>query len=278
MEKDQHKLVAERFAFESSDARNDDLPPSLVSILRRRTHRRFEDRPIDERTFQTLLACALSSPSKSDLQQLSIVRVKDPEARAAIASWIPSMPWIGTCPEFLVFCADHRRIRRICAQRGHDFSNDNLDGFVNATIDAALALETFVLAAESVGLGCCPISVLRDHIDKATDLLGLPECVYPIAGLCIGHPAAPGHLVPRLPPSVTVHVDRYDDTDLEQQVADYDRRRDAIYSIPVEKQKSTDRYGVSDDYTWSEDKARQESLPERDGFRTFLESRGFALS
>ena len=49
--------------------------------------------------------------------------------------------------------------------RGHDFANDNLDSFVNATADAALAMGGFVAAAEAAGLGCCPISLVRNHIE-----------------------------------------------------------------------------------------------------------------
>jgi len=49
------------------------------------------------------------------------------------------------------------------AWRGHTFANDHLDGFFNATVDAAIALEAFVAAAEAAGLSCYPISVIRNH-------------------------------------------------------------------------------------------------------------------
>ncbi len=270
-------LFSDRFGVACATDGTFDVPDALAGILRRRTHRRFTDAEIPEELLETLLACALSAPSKSDLQQASIVRVNDEAKRAAIASWIPTMPWVGTCPEFLVFCADHRRIRRVAELRGHDFANDSLDGFTNATIDAALALQTFILAAESVSLGCCPISVLRDHIERVSELLGLPPSVYPIAGLCVGFPAREGHLSLRLPPSVTVHEDRYDDRDLPAEVDAYDVRRDAIFSLPRDRQKYVDLFGEAEFYSWSEDKARQESQPEREGFRRFLKSRGFRL-
>ena len=67
--------------------------------------------------------------------------------------------------------------------RGKPFPNDHLDLFFNATVDAAIVLATFVRAAEAVGLGCCPISVIRDHAPTISDMLALPDKVIPVAGM-----------------------------------------------------------------------------------------------
>src|SRR6267154_2578354 len=69
-------------------------------------------------------------------------------------------------PSFLVFCGDAHRLERIGELRGHANENGKLEGFFNAAIDAALVLQTFLLAAEIAGLGCCPISVIRNHADS----------------------------------------------------------------------------------------------------------------
>jgi nitroreductase len=61
-------------------------------------------------------------------------------------------------------------------------------------------LQTFILAAETVGFGCGPISVIRNHADAVAAILQLPEKVFPVAGLCLGYPAAAGHISMRLPP------------------------------------------------------------------------------
>ena len=97
-------------------------------------------------------------------------------------------------------------------------SNENgkLEGFFNAAIDAALVLQTFILAAETAGLGCCPISVIRNHADAVADILGLPDKVFPVAGLCVGYPAAAGHVSMRLPLAATVHIDHYDERRLAE--------------------------------------------------------------
>src|SRR6266851_2180177 len=107
----------------------------------------------------------------------------------------------GSAPRrsFWVFFGDARRLERIGELRGHAADNGKLEGFFNAAIDAALVLQTFVLAAETAGLGCCPISALRNHPDAVAAILGLPNKVFPVAGLCAGYPAAAGYISMRLP-------------------------------------------------------------------------------
>ena len=127
--------------------------------------------------------------------------------------------------------------------RGKPVANGTLEGFFNATVDAALALQTFILSAETAGLGCCPISVIRNRIDQVAEILALPDKVFPVAGLCVGYPARAGFVSLRLPRTVTLHRDVYDDSGLSEAVTDYDRRRDAIHSIPKDQHRSPEEYG-----------------------------------
>ena len=270
-------LIEHRFGLPCDSGREMPADGMLAQLLTHRTHRRYTDAPVPDDLLQVLLACAFSAPSKSDLQQASVVLVKDPAKRRALADLIPDMPWIGAAAVFMVFCGDNRRIRRICELRGRAFANDNLDSFMNAAVDTGLVLQSFIVAAEAAGLGCCPISVVRNHIDEVGALLDLPDGVFPLAGLCVGVPAQEGYVSLRLPPAATVHTDRYDDSDLPAAIDGYDRRRDARYSVPPEKQRYVDDYGVADFYGWSEDKARQVSRPERMQLRGYLERHGFAL-
>ncbi|HUA55731.1 MAG TPA: nitroreductase family protein [Candidatus Sulfotelmatobacter sp.] len=250
---------------------------ALHRILGRRTHRDYAPKPVPEALLGVLVSAALSASSKSDFQQVSIIRVVDPAKRAALAALIPAMPWIGTSPVFYVFCGDARRLERLCELRGHPQGNGRLEGFFNAAVDAALVMQTFILAAESVGLGVCPISVIRNHPDAVGEILGLPDKVFPVAGLCIGWPARAGFVSMRLPPAVTVHVDRYDDADMPGLVDAYDRSRDARHSIPPDKQRSPQKFGAAAFYGWSEDKARQAAEPEGGAFPVWLRKRGFTF-
>jgi nitroreductase len=272
----EHEILAR---FDAPLALSEDVADiaSLHRILARRTHRRYAPRPVPEGLITLLTAAALSASSKSDFQQASIIRVLDPEKRAALAALIPAMPWIGTAPVFFAFCGDARRLERIGELRGHPEPNGRLEGFFNAAIDAALAMQTFILAAEAAGLGCCPISVIRNHVDRAGEILGLPDKVFPVAGLCVGWPAGEGHISLRLPPAVTVHCDRYDDAALPELVDAYDRARDRRHRLPREEQRNPARFGYADFYGWSEDKARQAAQPEGDAFPPWLRRHGFTF-
>jgi nitroreductase len=116
--------------------------------------RRFTPEPLPAAVLDTLTAVALSSPSKSDLQQRDILIVEDAAIRARINALLKDQDWIPGCPHLLVFLGNNRRQRQVHAWRGHTFANDHLDAFFNATVDAAIALEAFVAAAEAAGLGC----------------------------------------------------------------------------------------------------------------------------
>jgi len=256
-----------------------DLPdlPWLRQVLVRRTHRRFAARPVPDALVRLLLGAAFSASSKSDFQQASVIWVRDRGRRDRLAALVPDMPWIGDAPEFLVFCGDAHRLERIGRMRRHANENGTLEGFFNASIDAALVLQTFILAAETAGLGCCPISVIRNHANAVAEILIMPEKVFPVAGLCVGYPAAAGYVSMRLPLEATLHIDHYDDRRLGEAVDAYDRRRDARYSPPREQQRSPEVFGYAPFYGWSEDKARQATQPEGQDFPGFLRRGGFAL-
>lgn len=263
-----------------SDLVADTLPdlPWLRQVLSRRTHRRYRPQPVPEDLLLLLLGTAFSASSKSDFQQVSVIRVVDPGRRERLSALIPDMPWIGAAPVFLVFCGDARRLERLGEFRGHASDNGRLEGFFNAAIDAALVLQTFILAAETAGLGCCPISALRNHPDAVAAILELPDKVFPIAGLCVGYPATAGFVSLRLPLGVTVHTDHYSDQDLAEGVTAYDNRRGARYSPPREQQRAPEIFGYADSYGWSEDKTRQAAAqPEGRTFPGYLRSRGFTL-
>ena len=270
-------LIERRFGLPTRAGQNLPATGTVAGLLSHRSHRRFKPDPVTEETLEIILAAALSSPAKSDLQQASIVVIRDAAKRSAINGLVESMPWIPQAPLFLVFCGDNRRIRRIAELRGKPFPNDTLDMFMNAAVDAGIVLQAFITAAESLGLGCCPISLIRNHVERLSELLALPEGVFPVAGLCVGYPEGAGKLSMRLPPSITVHTDCYDANTFDAELAAYDARR--VKAEPPEpgKQRFSERWGLTEPYTWSEDKARQYSVPERHSFGPYVRKQGFAL-
>lgn len=269
--------IARRFADGGPSGEGAEDNDLIRRVLSRKAVRRYSDRMPADELLDLLVACALSASAKSDFQQASILRVRDPEKRGAIGSLFPAMPWIGIAPVFFVFLGDARRLQRIGEMRGKPVENGTLEGFFNASIDAALAMQTMILCAESVGLGVCPISVIRNEVDKVASILGLPDLVFPVAGLCLGYPQGEGYVSLRLPRSVTVHGDRYDDSALGAGIDDYDRRRHALHALPKEQHRSNADFGEAAFYGWSEDKARQAAKAEGAAFPPYLRAHGFSF-
>jgi len=247
----------------------------LADMANRRVIRRYTDKPVEPALLDTLCAVALSAPSKSDLQQADIVIVSDQGRREKLEALLPDNPWVKAAPVFLVFCANNRRHRLLFQWRGRPFVNDHLDPFFNAAVDTGIVLATFVAAADRVGLGSCPISAIRNHAAQVSDILALPDHVFPVAALGVGWPSLEGVMSPRLGLDVTIHRDRYDETGLKEKIVAYDRRREAVQ--PYKSQRYTEKFGQSDAYGWSEDKARQYSVAERADFGAFVRHKGFKL-
>jgi FMN reductase [NAD(P)H] len=255
-----------------------EVPPAIAPLLDRRVVRRYRDEPVPDSLLDALLAAAQSAPAKSDLQQYSVVVMRDAAHIKQIADWIGTMDWIATAPVFLVWCGDMRRGQRLCDMHGLPHANNNLDTFLNTAVDCALAMGQFMAAAEAVGLGTCPISYVRSHIERVAPLLGLPAGVYPLAGLSVGWPVFRRPVSMRLPPSVVVHRERYDDSAMESAVGAYDERRCAREPVAAASLKNNDVYPPRDGVGWSENVARQLSVPERFGFAAWLRTRGFELA
>jgi FMN reductase [NAD(P)H] len=268
-------LLAQRF----SDAPS--VPPinqglsTLDAMAGRGSTRSFQDKAVSTQLLETLCAIALAAPSKSDLQQRDIILMTSPQPRAALASLVSGQDWVANAPIIAVFCGNNRRQRQLHDWHDVTFANDHLDAFFNAAVDAAIALGAFVTAAEAVGLGCCPISAIRNKPEAVSKLLDLPDHVFPVAGLAIGYPAHPAPISKRLPLALTTHHDRFTEDGIEQAVQDYDTQRENAQ--PYQDQRFSELFGESESYGWSEDKVRQYSQPERKGFGDFIKAKGFRL-
>ncbi len=285
---DDPKTLAELLAFRYSGRAEDHagaeaagpFPEQWMQLAARGSCRHFREESVAPELIETLCALALASPSKSDLQQRDIIIIEDRAIRGRIDELLTTGPlaqeWISGAPSLLIFCGNNRRQRQIHEWRGKPFANDHLDAFFNAAVDAGIAMMAFIAAAEAKGLGCTPISAIRNHAEEISELVGLPDHVFPVVGLGLGWPRFPSPRVSmRLPLSATVHRNRFSEDGIEDAVNAYDRRRDAAQ--PMKTQRAADRFGEAEFYGWSEDKARQYASPERANWGAFVRRRGFRL-
>ncbi len=269
------ELVSRRFGEHVELDQEQSFSDTHILQLQHRSCRRFLQTPVPEETLRFLLACSLSAPSKSDLQQVSIIHLESKDSRNFIHSVLPSMPWIKTAPVFLLFCGDSHRIQTVCEMHNTTFAHDPLDAFLNTATDTAMVLQNFIIAAEAAGLRCCPISAVREFTEPVAKFCQMPDGVYPLAGLCLGYPEESPDISIRLPMSASFHKDKYNEKNLKADIMDYDKRREEIN--PYESQRQIDLYGPSDSYGWSSDKARQTSNTERLSFKSYILKHGFRI-
>lgn len=241
---------------------------TIETIKSHRSIRKFTDQTIEQETINELVRCGQAAATSSNVQAVSVIQVNDSGKRDALAGLAGGQPYVSSASVFLVYCADVNRPRQACTQQGGEFSPGMTEHFIIATVDVALAAQTTVVAAESLGLGICYIGGLRNNPAQVSELLELPEHVYPVFGLCIGHPAQDPEVKPRMPLDAVLMQDRYDDSHFESKISEYDSTVNEYYKT---------RTGGKKDSNWSQEMKAlvgKESRPHMSGF---LKGKSFLL-
>jgi nitroreductase len=207
----------------------DAIPPAgpwnetIAGMLGHRSVRAYRPDPLPEGVLETLVAAASSAATSSNLQTWSVVAVQDPEVRAALAEVAAGQKHVRQCPLFLVWLADLSRNARLAEAEGVTLEAlPYLESFLVAAVDAALAAQNAVVAAESLGLSTVYIGALRNDVQRVAGLLGLPPGAVGVFGLCVGYAADPGEVKPRLPQASVLHRERYSTEGEAAQRAGYD--------------------------------------------------------
>ena len=247
---------------------------TLGLLLDHRSIRGYRPDPLPIGTLETLIAAAQSAATSSNMQTWSVVAVADPEKRKALAKIANNQKHIEQCPLFLVFLADLSRLDRMAATEGITFQGlPYAETFLVAAIDAALAAQNAVIAAESLGLATVYIGALRNDVEAVAKVIGLPKGAAGVFGLCVGYadPKAAAEVKPRLPQEAIVHFDSYVVPDEKGLRAAYDTRL-AAFSKRNEMAQQT----------WTERVisrlAETKALNGRDRLRAALGALGFPLN
>ncbi|HEY6877949.1 MAG TPA: NADPH-dependent oxidoreductase [Polyangiales bacterium] len=251
----------------------DALNPVLETILTHRSVRAFLPDALEPGTLELLIAAAQSAPSSSNLQLWSVVAVEDRERKERVAKLVGNQQHVREAPLFLAFLADTSRLAEVAAQQS--IPSDGLpylDTFLMGAIDAALAAQTAVIAAESLGLGTVYIGALRNQPEQVAAELGLRPGVSPIFGLVVGKPdpARPTAIKPRLPQRAVAFREQYASHDLGREVARYDEVMRAFYAAQKLDQPSWSKHA-------SERVRSPERLNGRHRLREALAALGFPL-
>jgi nitroreductase len=268
-----HTLLKARYA------ENETLPETawnetLKTLLSHRSIRAYTSQALPDHTLETLIAAAQSAATSSNLQLWSVVAVEDSERRKRLSVLAGNQTHIRQAPLFLVWLADLARLRHVATAKGITAGGlDYLEMFTMAVVDASLAAQNTVIAAEALGLGTVYIGALRNQPERVAAEIGLPEGVFAVFGLCVGYPdpAATSAIKPRLPQAVVLHRERYQLESQDQGIERYDATMSDFYS----------RQYMTASGNWSIHSAKRISSPERlsgrDRLKEALNALGFKL-
>ena len=186
--------------------------PVLQAMLSHRSIRHFLPNALPEHTIETLVAAAQSAPTSSNLQTWSVIAVESQERRSQLADLTGPQKHLAVAPLVLVWLADLSRIERLGRLQGRDpVGIDYLDTFLMGVIDAALASQNAVVAAEAMGLGTVYVGGIRNRPEEVAQVLGTPQHVFPVFGLVVGRPdpARQTAVKPRLPQQAVLYREQY---------------------------------------------------------------------
>ena len=242
------------------------MNPTIELLKSHRSIRKFTDQKIPQELLVELVRAGQAAATSSHVQAYSVIHVKNPANREQIAELAGGQSYVATASDFLVFCADMKRPTEASERTGANVVRGMTEQLLVASVDAALMAQNVAIAAESEGLGICYIGGIRNNPQAISDLLKLPEHVYPVFGMCLGYPAHEPDVKPRLPVEAILKEDYYcDDSEL---VAAFDDAMHAYYR---------QRRGGNKDSTWSQNLSPLFDSKLRAHMREFLTQRGFEM-
>ena len=181
------------------------------TLLDRRTVRRYEYDMVSDSDMQFIIEAIRNTPTSYNGQQFSVIDITDKDVKEQLYV-LTGQKQIKTCSHFLAFLADYHKIELLAREKGIAMSPmyDTFDGITVGIVDASLAMMSAIVAAESCGLGTCPIGYARTAAPgPISELLGLPQHVFLVCGLAIGVPREFPDLKPKQPSGTVVMHDRY---------------------------------------------------------------------
>ncbi|MDQ1380975.1 MAG: hypothetical protein QOJ71_1694 [Actinomycetota bacterium] len=187
-------------------------------VARQRACRSFSEEPVDDETIARILTAATFAPSAENKQPWEFVVVRDADTRAAIGD-LSRRAWEARGRAF----SETRLTPAMLADVDRGATGGVADAPVNivvcadvhrgleATIPSSIfpATQNLLLAATALGLGSALTTITTGFRAEMQTMLGLPEHVWPIALVPLGHPARPLGPPRRAPFTDRTHRDRY---------------------------------------------------------------------
>lgn len=206
------------------------MNPTIQLLKKHVSVRNFKPQKLSKKEVETLVEAAQSASTASFLQAYSIISIDDEDLLEKIVEKGKLQSFILEAGHFFIFCGDFRRHADFAADQGIDIKEtiEGVDAVMVGAIDASLAAQNMVVAAESLGMGVCYIGGVRDGIEAISEVLDLPEYVFPIYGLAVGYPTKINDSKPRFPRASVYHYNGYP-KDTLQTTREYEEITAAYY-------------------------------------------------
>lgn len=189
-------------------------------LLNHRSIRKYSDREVTDDMVKEIIASAQMAPTSSHFQAYTIIEIRDKKKREAIAEISGGQPWVIDAPLVLLFCGDLHRGKKY--YEGVDTETfESTEQYTIGAIDAALAAQKALIAAQSLGLGGVFVGGIRNDVEAISKEFKLPELVYPLFALCLGYPNQDPQIKPRLPMDVIRKIDFYDESKDDELIKEY---------------------------------------------------------
>lgn len=183
----------------------------MKNLNKRRSIRRYSQRPVEDSLLNGLLDEALRTQTMGNLQLYSVVVTRSEALKQQLAPAHFNQPMVTQAPVVLTICADFNRTSQWARCRQADPGYDNFLSFINAATDALLYTQTLCCLMDEQGLGYCFLGTTVYQPQLIIDVLKLPRLVMPVATLTVGWPDEEPPLSDRLPLKAVVHADTYHD-------------------------------------------------------------------
>ncbi|MEY8537940.1 nitroreductase family protein [Lactococcus muris] len=186
--------------------------------------RNFTEEKIPEQVLKTIIDAGRAASNWKNFQSYSIVVVQSREQKEAIFAQQPQKA-IKNCAAFLVFVGDLNRAKTAVEMNGGEFQPEGVESLLITSVDAAVAGQNTLLAAQSLGYGGVMVGLIREQSKEISQLLNLPDYTYPIFAIALGKPARVNAIKPRLPYDALVFPEKYIQQD-EEVLRQYDKIQD----------------------------------------------------
>lgn len=228
---------------------------TIELMLAHSSVRRFTDEPITDEDLDAIIRAGRAASTWKNFQSYSIVVVRSKEKKEALHALTPQ-PAILQADTILLFVGDHNRASKAAELHQITFDAKGSENLLISSVDAALAGQNALLAAESLGYGGVFIGMIRHAARAVADLFKLPDYTYPVFCIALGRPNQHFPVKPRLPQEAIVFQEEYQEQGVETILA-YD-------------QIQSDYAGARQKETWSERLVAQFGQAEHPETRTLL--------